>query len=128
MIHPTRVGKAESVLQEHDGCDYVIALQEGPGLEQLNPLPKLPPNARFVHHENKCFDLGTVGWMLETQVKNPRQALDSLAVLNKGSTLYQRHRSVIYVYVFACFLKKTSGNSSKLTAVCTAASTDTSSG
>ena len=59
-------------MHEHDGCDYVIAVQEGGTLEKLDPLPKLPANARFVRHENKCFDLGTIGWMLDTKVVNPR--------------------------------------------------------
>lgn len=61
--------------QENDGCDYVIAIQEGPGLERLAPLPKLPPNARFVPHENKCFDLGTVGWMFDNKIVDPRYSL-----------------------------------------------------
>ncbi|CAF1401867.1 unnamed protein product [Adineta steineri] len=25
-------------------------------------LPKLPKNAQYIHHENKCFDYGTAGW------------------------------------------------------------------
>ena len=49
-------------------------MQEGGGLEKLQPLPKLPANAKFVRHENKCFDLGAIGWMLDTKVVNPRFA------------------------------------------------------
>lgn len=67
--------REEEKVQEKDGCDYVIALQEGPGLQNLEPLPKLPPNARFVRHENKCFDLGTIGWMIETKIVNPRSVI-----------------------------------------------------
>ncbi len=52
-------------LQENDGCDYVIVIQHGEGLYVPDPLPSLPPNARYLPHENKCFDIGTVGWVLE---------------------------------------------------------------
>ena len=27
-------------------------------------LPELPPNARYVHHANECYDWGTFGWLL----------------------------------------------------------------
>ncbi len=54
-------------MQENDGCTYLIVMQ---GAEQAAPrfLPKLPPNARFVHHANECFDIGTVGWVLNTHL------------------------------------------------------------
>ena len=28
-------------------------------------LPELPPNARYVVHENRCYDWGTIGWALQ---------------------------------------------------------------
>ena len=28
-------------------------------------LPELPPNARYVFHENRCFDWGTIGWAIQ---------------------------------------------------------------
>ena len=38
------------------------------GLQVARPLaselPKLPSNARYVHHENACYDWGTFGWAL----------------------------------------------------------------
>lgn len=55
-------------MQAEDGCQYIIVLQQGPGLHDPNPLPVLPPNARYLRHPNECFDLGTVGWVLRTQV------------------------------------------------------------
>jgi hypothetical protein len=55
-------------LQAGDGCDYLIVLQQGEGMADPDPLPELPPNARYVRHPNECFDLGTVGWALRTQV------------------------------------------------------------
>ncbi|GAB4813085.1 hypothetical protein N2152v2_000131 [Parachlorella kessleri] len=54
--------------KENDNCDYVFVLQQGEGLSDPDPLPKLPPNARYLTHENKCFDIGTVGWVLESHV------------------------------------------------------------
>lgn len=55
-------------LQENDGCDYAIVLQQGKGLSQPDPLPALPPNARYLRHPNECYDIGTVGWVLESQL------------------------------------------------------------
>lgn len=54
--------------QEADGCDYVIVLQQGARLTQPDPLPPLPPNARYLRHPNECYDIGTVGWVLEQQL------------------------------------------------------------
>lgn len=54
--------------QADDGCDYVIVLQQGTGLTQPDPLPPLPPNARYLRHPNECYDIGTVGWVLEQQL------------------------------------------------------------
>lgn len=34
----------------------------------LDPLPELPPNARYLRHPNSCFDFGTIGWVLDTEV------------------------------------------------------------
>lgn len=31
---------------------------------QAGPLPELPGNARYVRHENRCYDWGTFGWAL----------------------------------------------------------------
>lgn len=33
---------------------------------QAGALPELPANARYVWHENKCFDWGTFGWAFES--------------------------------------------------------------
>ncbi|KAH7621353.1 hypothetical protein NADE_006616 [Nannochloris sp. 'desiccata'] len=81
-------------IKPNDGCDYVIVLQQNspedvpwPNLQLLNDTkttvgwrvkidkhildtPVLPSNARFILHPNECFDLGTVGWVLQTQIKD----------------------------------------------------------
>jgi hypothetical protein len=36
-------------------------------LLQVIDLPTLPPNARYIFHQNECFDWGTFGWALSTQ-------------------------------------------------------------
>lgn len=43
-------------------------LQQGGSLTQPSPLPPLPPNARYLHHANECYDIGTVGWVLANHV------------------------------------------------------------
>ncbi|WIA10790.1 hypothetical protein OEZ85_010958 [Tetradesmus obliquus] len=44
-------------------ADHVIIVQEGPELERV-PLPELPAHAKYVHHQNECYDWGTYGWLL----------------------------------------------------------------
>lgn len=36
-------------------------------LVQVVELPALPSNARYVLHNNECYDWGTFGWVLMTQ-------------------------------------------------------------
>jgi hypothetical protein len=31
---------------------------------QRVPLPELPAHAKYVHHQNECYDWGTYGWLL----------------------------------------------------------------
>ena len=53
-----------TAVQEADGCEYIIVLQQGSDLHQLESRPPLPTNARYMEHPNSCFDIGTVGWVL----------------------------------------------------------------
>ena len=41
-------------------------------------LPALPPNARYVLHQNECWDWGTVGWLLQLPQGHPN-AVDTSA-------------------------------------------------
>lgn len=34
---------------------------------QLPPLPTLPLNARYLRHPNRCYDWGTIGWVLSSK-------------------------------------------------------------
>ena len=46
---------------------YVFVVQEGQGIKKFSGgLPEIPKNARYVWHENRCWDIGTVGWLLFT--------------------------------------------------------------
>eukprot|EP00892_Ulva_mutabilis_P000758 jgi/Ulvmu1/10683/UM067_0008.1 len=48
-------------------CEYIVVInrnQDDPAVE----LPELPPNARYLEHANECFDWGTFGWALETEL------------------------------------------------------------
>ena len=36
-------------------------------LAQLPTLPLLPPNARYLRHPNRCYDWGTIGWVLTSK-------------------------------------------------------------
>ena len=55
-----------------DKCDYIIVIQKDDFLweDPTQNLPKLPSNARYLSHPNKCFDIGTVGWVLKTQIED----------------------------------------------------------
>ncbi|EFN53576.1 hypothetical protein CHLNCDRAFT_136762 [Chlorella variabilis] len=59
-------------VKEGDNCDYIIVLQQDKDLSLPEPLPSLPRNARYLQHANECFDIGTVGWVLQAHV--PRRA------------------------------------------------------
>lgn len=44
---------------------YVFVIQMGARTHSLvSSWPKLPPNSKIVLHENECYDIGTVGWLL----------------------------------------------------------------
>lgn len=50
---------------EDSRCEYVIVVQQTKGLEKIK-LPSLPRNARYVYHNNECYDWGTFGWLLQS--------------------------------------------------------------
>ena len=37
-------------------------------LQSQRPLPSLPSNARYVYHDNVCYDWGTFGFALDNSV------------------------------------------------------------
>jgi hypothetical protein len=50
-------------------ADYYFILQQMNN-QYINEttLPLLPSNAHYIHHENKCFDIGTIGWFLSSGI------------------------------------------------------------
>ncbi|KXZ52810.1 hypothetical protein GPECTOR_8g196 [Gonium pectorale] len=52
--------------------DYVIIVQESTELHEV-VLPKLPHNARYVRHTNRCYDWGSYGWLLITGRVDPKR-------------------------------------------------------
>ncbi len=49
--------------------DYFFILQQVDGSPvNESRLPTLPSNARYIQHENKCFDIGTMGWFLSQNI------------------------------------------------------------
>lgn len=60
----------EQAVEADDGAQYVFVLN---GLTSLNDprLPRLPPSARYVLHENECYDWGTYAWVF-SDVQDPQ--------------------------------------------------------
>ena len=54
--------------------DYFFILQQvgGKPVDETR-LPTLPSNARYIQHENKCMDIGTMGWFLSQNITNTTQ-------------------------------------------------------
>ena len=80
----------------HD-VDYRVILQRDdahsfnltdPTQPWLGTLPSLPPNARYVLHENKCLDWGSLGWLIHLPPTHPYYVDTSLyryfILLNTG--------------------------------------------
>jgi hypothetical protein len=50
-------------VRDTDPVDYYFILQQTNNTNiNESKLPKLPLNAHYIHHENKCYDYGSVGW------------------------------------------------------------------
>lgn len=57
----------DHAMSPRDGAQYVVVLN---GMRTLSDarLPQLPSNARYVLHENECYDWGTYAWVLDTVI------------------------------------------------------------
>ncbi|CAM4847820.1 unnamed protein product, partial [Rotaria magnacalcarata] len=77
--HPFAQGNLEYFIRtavgETDPVDYYFILQQiNNRTVDESKLPKLPPNAHYIQHENKCYDFGTIGWFLNTYtIGNPHK-------------------------------------------------------
>jgi hypothetical protein len=55
-----------AVRQSHHADYYFILQQINNEIFDETKLPILPSNADYIQHENRCFDIGTVGWFLSS--------------------------------------------------------------
>lgn len=63
-----------NAITEQKGVD-VASLQS-----KENPkLPRLPPNARYLHHANECYDWGSFGWVLDQVPEDDEPACTPIA-------------------------------------------------
>lgn len=53
-----------AVRASHNADYYFIIQRINGSIFDEKQFPSLPSNAHYVFHENKCFDLGTIGWFL----------------------------------------------------------------
>ena len=60
-----------TAVRSSHNADYYFILQQVNGLVlDEKTLPTLPSNAHYIQHENKYFDLGTIGWLLSNEKIN----------------------------------------------------------
>jgi hypothetical protein len=59
-----------AVRNTHDADYYFILQQLHNETVDETTLPILPSNAHYIQHENKCYDMGTVGWFLSLDIIN----------------------------------------------------------
>lgn len=55
-----------AVQASHDADYYFILQRLNNTYYDLEKLPKLPSNGYYIQHENRCFDLGTIGWFVNS--------------------------------------------------------------
>lgn len=69
-----------SAVRANDPADYVFIIQQDAAdagkRTPLSSLPSLPPNARYVEHDNECLDWGTYAWLLSLPTDDPRAVRD----------------------------------------------------
>jgi len=64
--------------------DYFIIIQQNEkNRTDLNSLPRLPSNGKYIEHKNECFDIGTFGWFLLSNHTN-RRNYEYFALLNSS--------------------------------------------
>jgi hypothetical protein len=102
-IHPYALENLEyfvrTAVKPDDGVHYYFIVQQvGATAKNNSLLPPLPPNAWYVYHENKCFDLGTVGWFLRTHfVEASETTISSVKMLKNISRDIKSYRYFIFL-------------------------------
>ncbi|EIE18080.1 hypothetical protein COCSUDRAFT_31853 [Coccomyxa subellipsoidea C-169] len=77
--------------------EYIFIVQQTRTSKSLS-LPALPENARYIEHENECYDWGTIGWALQTGKVDP-QGYKFLILMNssvRGPFLPSYHSADIH--------------------------------
>ncbi|KAI8114536.1 hypothetical protein M9434_002658 [Picochlorum sp. BPE23] len=66
-------------IKENDNCDYIIVIQVSDMEDDVPDVLKSvnKRNLRVMKHENKCFDIGTVGWVFSVLEVSDSAYLDS---------------------------------------------------
>eukprot|EP01023_Acetabularia_acetabulum_P067271 TRINITY_DN9240_c0_g1_i4.p1 TRINITY_DN9240_c0_g1~~TRINITY_DN9240_c0_g1_i4.p1 ORF type:complete len:416 (-),score=42.65 TRINITY_DN9240_c0_g1_i4:643-1866(-) len=53
-----------------DGIDYIFVIQYADDIPEVQHLPNLPLNAKYVYHPNAGYDWGTYGWIIDEKIIN----------------------------------------------------------
>lgn len=91
-----------AVRASHDADYYFILQRTNDFVLDEKKLPILPSNAHYIHHENKCFDLGTVGWFLASNTVDTTK-YKYLIVLNssvRGPFIVAYYDSSVWYRIF----------------------------
>ncbi|GAX83294.1 hypothetical protein CEUSTIGMA_g10720.t1 [Chlamydomonas eustigma] len=62
----TMTNERGTVLPGYDEEDDITGGHEDMDVMEQD-LPVLPPNARYVKHDNECYDWGTIGWLISSK-------------------------------------------------------------
>jgi hypothetical protein len=91
-----------AVRQSHHADYYFILQQIDNEIFDGTKLPILPSNAHYVQHENKCFDIGTIGWFLSTDMidKNRYKYFIFLNSSVRGPFIVSYYDSPVWYTIF----------------------------
>ena len=99
--HPYALGNLkyfiETAVRGTDPVDYYFILQQSNhrNLDE-SKLPKLPKNAHYIHHENNCFDYGSIGWFIsQFTIGNPH--VNRIWSSNEGKIDLRKYKYFIFM-------------------------------
>jgi hypothetical protein len=91
-----------AVHHSHD-ADYYFILQQINNITfNETKLPLLPSNAHYIQHENKCYDIGTIGWFLSRDIID-RTKYKYFIFLNssiRGPFIVSYYENIIWYTIF----------------------------
>jgi len=96
-----------AVRNSHE-ADYYFILQQINNITfNETKLPLLPSNAHYIQHENKCYDIGTIGWFLSRGIID-RTKYKYFIFLNssvRGPFIVSYYENIIWYTIFTRRLK-----------------------